>query len=350
MKRKILLFSTITLLSMNGIAQENVTPSGWKFDAMERGSAKSLFIENAECIGSRLFFNSSNFKIEDTERDGAFVLSRYVDEDRKNIVYDNLTEGEKTVFTDFYDACQIIDGGQLGNLFCFQGINSEVTDTRAKKNISSINAPSINIISPNKLTPGIYQMTVSMRLIMNENYTDRRKSIGVFVTNSTATEPLRYATSDNKNIAFDMEFEPEYNNDWASWKYEIEVTEHTPTPLINRFTIKGPLADNSLLLMKLKLEKVNNATLGGDLKIVEEKDWNDTPTGINKKQADKVIVYTTKNVISVIDAKEAVEVYTTTGQLVKKVDDIRPLIQIPIIQEGIYIIKTGTFTKKIILN
>lgn len=350
MRKKILLFSTVTLLSMNGIAQEDVTPSGWNFDAMERGSAKSLFIENAECIGARLFFNSSNFKIEDPERDGAFVLNRYVDEERKNIVYDNLTEEEKTVFSNFYDACQIIDGGLLGNLFCFQGIYSEATDVRAQKNISSINAPSINILSPNKLTPGIYQMTVSMRLVMNENYTDQRKAIGVYVTNSTATEPLRYAGSDNKNIAFDMGFEPEFNNDWASWKYEIEVTEHTPTPLINRFTIKGPLADNSLLLMKLKLERVNSATLDGDYKIVEEKNWDDTPTGINEKQADKVIVYTTKNVISIIDAKEPVEVFTTTGQLVKKENDIRPLIRIPVAQEGVYIVKTGAFTKKIVLN
>lgn len=102
--------------------------------------------------------------------------------------------------------------------------------------------------------------------------------------------------------------------------------------------------------MKLKLERVDNATLDGDYKIVEEKNWDDTPTGINEKQADKVIVYTTKNVISVIDAKEPVEVFTTTGQLVKKEDNIRPLIRIPVAQEGVYIVRTGTFSKKIVLN
>lgn len=349
MKKKLLVCSVITLLSMNGIAQEDVTPSGWKFDDMELGNAGNLFIEKAECIGSRLSFDGTHFKIEDPTRDGAFVLNRYVDEERKNIVYAQLTEDEKTIFRDFYDACQIVDGGEIGKLFCFQGIHSKAVDVRAKKDRSEINAPSINLISANELTPGIYRMTVSMRLVMNEDYDDHRKAIGAYITNSTATEALYYAGSTDKIIAFDMEFEPEFNNDWASWKYEVEVTEHTPTPLIHRFTIKGPLANNSLLLMKLKVEKVETAALEGDVKF-EEETWNDLPTAIDGHLSDRVIVYATQGVISVVDAEKTIEVFDTAGQLIKKVEAVEPLVRIPVIQKGIYFVKTGTSIRKIALN
>lgn len=352
MKRLLLSTAVITFLTANVMAQTEVTPANWKFSAMPKGSAKNIFIIDAARIGSNLSYSGEGgepgkkgFRKAD-KLPGAFVVN---DWDPTGVAaYENMTADQKARFDNFYDAMQIVDGGKLGNILCYQGINSTAIEDRATKNKSAMGAPSLNMFTQKDLPNGIYRLSLSMRVIMNAG--EAAGSIGLYCASSWYDQ-MNYAGS-NTGISFNIDCAPDFNAFWTTYQYEVEVKANPDAnydllPINNKMGL-GNFANSAVILMKdYKIEKVSEPTLGGKIKIIPE-DWDDAPTGISKMSNDNIIVFGNANGITVIDAKTLIEVYSVAGQLIaQKQPNVGSYTTIPVTQRGVYIVKVGNTSKKV---
>lgn len=356
MKKEKLLFSVMAILfATSSVAQQNVTPSKWKFSEMSLGSAESLFlVEGASGKGNLKY----PFRLADN-MDGAIVMASGAVSGPND--YNQFTDEQKKIFSDFYNACQIIDGGSLGHLFCYQGNASTASDSRVTKAANSFGGAQMHFFSKKEgMSVGIYRVTIDIRMILNagEDITDAegKGGISVYAANSWY-DPMKYAGAD---IQFDaagqnsnMKFYADFNNVWQTYQFEVNIVnieDHDTFPIVFKLGF-GKWLDRSILLMRnLKIEKVDSPTLGGEAKLYGKYnlDWNDTPTGMNLLYNNEVIVYTVDNSISVLDAKSPIEVYTITGKLVDKVEPTSTFTSIPVLQKGAYIVKVGKVVKKVV--
>ena len=118
MKRSLLLVSTVCLFSLGATAQ-NYAPAAWTFSKQQQGSAAGLFIKE---MASTNWNCKAPFRLGDA-LDGSIGLACAVGGDVTgpgSDLYANVTDADKAVFEEFYKACQIVDGGELGNLFCYR--------------------------------------------------------------------------------------------------------------------------------------------------------------------------------------------------------------------------------------
>lgn len=363
MKKEKLLFSVVAMFfAVSSVAQQNVTPSRWKFSEMPIGSAKSLFlVEGASGKGNLQYKSGEGFRLAD-DLDGAIVTASSGANAPNN--YAEMTDEQRKIFSDFYEACQIIDGGTLGNLFCYQGKESTASDARITKATGSFGGAAMYFLTKKDgMSPGIYRVTIDIRVISNAgvDITDLSTGAGgisVYVANSWY-DPMKYAGAD---IQFDaagkdsnMKFYSNFNDYWQTYQFEVNmvnIEDHETFPGVFKLGF-GKWFDNAIVLMRdLKIEKVDAPTLGGEAKLYGKYnlDWSDAPSGVNLSYSNnEVIVYTVDNSISVLDAKSTIEVYTVTGELVRKVEPISTFTSIPALQKGAYIVKVGKTVKKVVL-
>lgn len=362
MKKEKLLFSVVAMLfAVSSVAQQNVTPAKWKFSEMPIGSAKSLFlVEGASGKGNLQYKSGEGFRLADN-LDGAIVMASSGANAPNN--YAEMSDEQRKIFSDFYEACQIIDGGSLGHLFCYQGKESTASDSRITKAAGSFGGVGMHFLTKKDgMSPGIYRVTIDIRLISNAGVdvtnSEGAGGISLYVANSWY-DPMKYAGTD---IQFDaagkasnMKFYSDYNTVWQTYQFEVnmaQVENHETFPGVFKLGF-GKWFDNAIVLMRdLKIEKVAAPTLGGEAKLYGKYnvDWNDTPTGFNSPyKNNEVIVYTVDNSISVLDAKSTIEVYTVTGTLVNTIEPTSTFTSIPGLEKGAYIVKVGKVVKKIVL-
>lgn len=362
MKKEKLLFSVAAMFfAVSSVAQQNVTPAKWKFSEMPVGSAQSLFlVEGASGKGNLQYKSGEGFRLAD-DLDGAIVMASSGANAPNN--YAEMTDDQRKIFSDFYEACQIIDGGSLGNLFCYQGKESTASDARITKATGSFGGAAMHFLTKKEgMSPGIYRVTIDIRVVSNAGVditnAEGAGGISVYVANSWY-DPMKYAGA---NIQFDtagkasnMKFYSDYNDYWQTYQFEvnmINIENHETFPGVFKLGF-GKWFDNAIVLMRdLKIEKVASPTLGGEAKLYGKYnlDWNDTPSGMNSTyNNNEVIVYTVDNSISVLDAKSTIEVYTVTGELVSKIEPTATFTSIPVSQKGAYIVKVGKTVKKVVL-
>lgn len=351
MKRLLLSTAVMLFLGANVMAQVDVTPANWKFSAMPKGGVKSIFIVEAARIGGNMSYageggdpGTKGFRRADA-LPGAIAVNDWAEPDAS---YPDMTPDEKARFENFYDAMQIVDGGELGNILCYQGISSTAVDARATKNKSAMGGPALNMFTQKNLVPGIYRFSLSIRVIMNAGAPAAKMNL---YCASSWYDQLNYAGS-NTGILFDIDCVPDFNDFWTTYQYEVEVTKNADanydlTPINNKLGVGGFANDAVILLRDYKIEKIADATLDGKVKITAE-NWDDAPTGISNTLSNNIIVFGNANGITVIDAKTLIEVYSTNGQLIaQKQPNVDSFTTIPVSQKGVYIVKVGKISKKV---
>lgn len=351
MKKKNYLISAMAVLfAVTSVAQD-VTPSKWKFSEMPVGSASSLFlVEGASGKGNLKYA----FRLADN-MDGAIVMASAGAASTND--YTQFTDAEKKVFTDFYNACQIIDGGSLGHLFCYQGKNSTATDSRITKATGSFTGAQMHFFSKNEgMTPGIYRVTVDIRMILNAG---QEAKVSIYAANSWY-DPMHFASGE-KNKQFDqvgedaqMKFYSDYNDIWQTYQFEVsisQVEDHITFPIVFKFGFGKWLEESILLMRDLKIEKISEPTFT-EPKLVStyHSDWSDIPSSIDQTyNNNQPIIYAADKSISVLDAKSTIKVYNITGELINTTEPTSTVTTIPVSQTGAYIVKVGTIAKKVVL-
>lgn len=355
MKRVLLMMAAGLIAAASVMAQTDATPKNWKFDGMQKGSAAGLFIKDAGNFGgnfkSQVLDNGhKGYRYADNV-EGGFSLTHWTGEN-DGLTYPEMTDDLKAGFDNFYNSFQIVDGGDLGNIMIYQGANSTEIDARAVKNPTAMVAPNVYVVTQKDLTPGIYKISIPMRVVLNE--TIETADVNVYVGTSW-WDGLPLAGSGGSDYAnFHFTFAPAFNDFWTLFEYEVEVKENKDAtydfaPVLTKLGFGSDLGNNAIVLFDdLKLERMPAITLGGKLNI-KPVDWKDTPTGIaSTKDGNNVIVFANNNGIQVIDATTVVEVYNAAGQLINKVAPNATLTTIPVSDKGIYIVKTGKTTRKVV--
>jgi len=355
MKTKKLLFSLAVFSAVTCMnAQTDMTPANWKFSTKPLGPASSIFIKESSSIGGNLVYGKTTvdgrkgFRAADSY-DGAIVVNNWTGA-ADGTEYPNMTPADQSNIDAYINAFQFVDGGQLGNLLCYQGNGSTNSRPGAVKNTQEMSAPSLNVFTQKDLPVGIYKVTISIRTIMNTGVAPKISSAYVA---SSWFDQLKFAGSTN-GISFNIDHAPDFNADWATYQYEFEVTSNSD-PLYDLTPVNLKLGLNNwdianttiILLHSLKLEKVTAATLGGAVKITYPT-FEDTPTAIKYIAEDnKFIVWGKNNVINVVDAKSPVEVFNTAGSLIGKAVNSSTLTTVSVPVKGTYLVKVGNQTRKV---
>ena len=87
----------------------------------------------------------------------------------------------------------------------------------------------------------------------------------------------------------------------------------------------------------------NRIPKGWDIKYINES------TGVNDVVSSEMVVWTEGNSIYVRDSEGDVEVYDLLGRLIASKRGGQENIQISVPQKGIYVVKVGTETHKVVL-
>lgn len=353
--KRVLLWGVAGLFAAtSAMAQTDVTPKNWKFDGMQKGSAASLFNREASALGSNyisqvLDNGRKGFRYADNW-EGGFSVAHWTG--GGDFGYAAMPDEAKEVLENFYKAFQVVDGGALGNVLIYQGNSSTETDNRAVRNESSMVFPNVYAFTQKDLDPGIYKISIPIRVILNPE----EETVTVSVEVGTSWwDGIPLAGSGGSGYGkFDLSFVPFFNQAWTLYEFEIEVKPNKDAtydfaPVMTKLGINGIVANKSIIILDdLKLERMPDVTLDGRAKITPL-DWNDAPTGIYSANGDdNVIVFANNNGIQVIDATTAIEVYDAAGQLIDKVLPKATVTTIPVSDKGVYIVKTGKTTRKVV--
>jgi hypothetical protein len=263
MKTKKLLFSLSVFFAATCMnAQTDMTPSNWKFSTKPQGPASSIFIKEASAIGGNLVYGKTTtdghkgFRWADSY-DGAIAVNNWTGA-ADGTEYAAMTPADQSNIDAYINAFQFVNGGELGNLLCYQGNGSTNTRLGAVKNTQSMSAPSLNIFTQKGLPVGTYKVTFSIRTIMNTGVSP--KTVSAYVATSWFDQ-LMYSGS-TTGISFNIDCAPAFNADWTTYQYEFDVTSNSD-PLYDVTPVNLKLGINNwditnttiILLNSLKLEK-----------------------------------------------------------------------------------------------
>jgi hypothetical protein len=345
MKTKTLLFSLAISFATCMNAQTDVTPANWKFSAKTIGPA-GITTSGGIIIQSECSIDQLSFPVAATDvQPGSIVLFDWDGSGQKK--YAAMTTTQQERMDAFIAGFNIVNGGTLGNILCYQGVGSTNTRPGSVKNTKYTSAPSIDIFSHKFTESGTYLVTLSIRTIQNTGASTT--SISGYVANAYY-EQLNSAGTSNP-IGFNISCDPAFNSSWTTVQYEF-TTSPFYSPVVCKLGLPWDIANNSILLINsISIVKETDPTLGGVVKITYPA-FDDTPvwTGIkNNADDNKFIVWGANNVINVVDAKSPVEVFTTAGQLIGKAVNGSTVTKISVPVKGTYLVKVGNQTRKVVL-
>ena len=351
MKRSLLLVSTVCLFSLGATAQ-NYAPAAWTFSKQQQGSAAGLFIKE---MASTNWNCKAPFRLGDA-LDGSIGLACAVGGDVTgpgSDLYANVTDADKAVFEEFYKACQIVDGGELGNLFCYQGSASTMSDPRAVKNSKAMpNATMFWLSNTDIPLAANYRVSMGYRVIANSGNNAMKLTLA-----TSAYDGIDNGTdlANGTYRELELPFYADFNDYWSTATMDITIADNTDPnykelPLVIKMWLGSGIENAIVLFSDIKLEKIetiDNKYVPGKIEDVE---WNDSPTGIRYKIADQnAVVWASNGEITVVDAKSPIQVYSVSGKLVSFKSPISSVTTIPVAQKGVYIVKIGESCRKIVL-
>ena len=343
--------STVCLFSLGATAQ-NYAPAAWTFSKQQQGSAAGLFIKE---MAPTNWNCKAPFRLGDA-LDGSIGLACAVGGDVTgpgSDLYANVTDADKAVFEEFYKACQIVDGGELGNLFCYQGSASTMSDPRAVKNSKAMpNATMFWLSNTDIPLAANYRVSMGYRVIANSGNNAMKLTLA-----TSAYDGIDYGTdlANGTYRELELPFYADFNDYWSTATMDITIADNTDPnykelPLVIKMWLGSGIENAIVLFSDIKLEKIetiDNKYVPGKIEDVE---WNDSPTGISYKIADQnAVVWASNGEITVVDAKSPIQVYSVSGKLVSFKSPISSVTTIPVAQKGVYIVKIGESCRKIVL-
>ena len=354
MRRNLLLASAACLLSMGAMAQD-FTPTNWKFSQMEIGSADGLFIRE---MASTNWNCKAPFKLPGGY-DGGIVLANYVGGDVVGPATDSyagMSDADKATFEEFYKSCQIVDGGALGHLFCYQGKSSSAKDSRITNNPKSFpNATLFWLSNTDPVTDANYRLTINYRVV--SDYADDINKSQLDLTIAGADYYGIDAGTDlgDGYRTFALKYLKAYPEDWITATLDITIKEKggdtNELPLVIKMWLGACIEQGLVFFRDIKLEKIttkNNDYVPGKLDYND--DWDDTPTGITQTAKDNQAIILAKNgEITVVDAISPIAVYSISGQLIAFKAPIGDVTTISVAKKGVYIVKIGDSCRKVVL-
>lgn len=348
--RKILLFGVSCLLAGSSLFAQDYAPQAWKFNDMNVGEAESIFIKE---MGSTQWNCKAPFRLAD-DGNGGVGLSCAVGGDITgpgSDAFENITDADKAVLESFYKSARIVDGGSE-NLLCLIGRNSENTYPGGAKCEKSLPNATLFWLSGTDMPLGEkYRLTIDYRVIANNagniKYTIATSAYDG-IDNNTGLGSGGYR---EKEYTID----PAFNDYWIRSALDFIIEDNKDAnykelPIVIKMFF-GNVYDNSVILFRsFKLEKIDqidNNNVPGSQTVVN--DFTDNPSSIENPFSNSTIVTTSDNSIIVIDAKAPIEIYNTTGTLVKRINNSSTVVNIPMEENGMYIIKSGDVVRKVII-
>ena len=346
MKCKSLLLGVSAILcSMGQVSAQDFTPANWKFSEMKTGSASSLFVKETCKSAWNIGFP---YRAADN-MNGAMTLSIAPGGDivTAGKLYADMADAEKAVFDDFIQSASIVPGGDLGNLFCIKGKDLTEEDARGVKH--AYNAPNTTLwfFSGTDLPlASNYRVSFSFRTILNPEV------IGAALSFTMATSHYD-GVDDGSYRQKEVECYPEFNEYWTTAAFDIAIEDNTDAkyaelPLVVKLFLKGGIADKGMLLLKdvtiTKINQIDNTYVPA--KIIEE-DFVDTSISSTRGN-NNVLIWSEGNEITVLDAKEKIEVYSFNGTLIAEKTPDFEVTTFKLDQRGVYLVKVGDTCKKIV--
>ena len=349
MKIRNLLVGATGLLCVVGASAKDYAPGTWKFSEMPVGSAESIFIKE---MASTNWNCKAPFRLADNGN-GGVGLACYAGGDVVGPVtdsYANMSEADKATFEEFYKSVQIVNGGSE-NLLCIIGKEAAQSYPGGVQCPKSFpNATLCWLGGTDMPLNQNYRLTIDYRVITPE---ENGK-----ISLTLATSAYDGVDAGPSYRQFDLGVYAAYNDYWNRGILDFYMEDNNDPnykelPLAIKMWL-GSLADNSVILFRsFKLETIdaiddknnpgnNNADPG----------FVDNPPTVSVSQTDfnnEVVVWANNGTISIVDAKEPIEIYNAAGVLVSKVNEVSTLVNVPVKEKGLFLVKVGTVTRKVVL-
>lgn len=348
MKIKSLLVSATSLLCAVGVSAQDYAPAAWKFSEMSVGSAESIFIKE---MASTDWNCKAPFRQADNGN-GGVGLACYVGGDVVGPAtdsYADMSEADKATFDEFYKSVQIVNGGSE-NLLCIVGKDATQSYPGAVQCTKSFpNATLFWLGGTDMPLNKNYRLTIDYRVITPEE--NGKISLTLATSAYDGVDNGAYRT-------FDLGVYAAYNDYWNRGILDFHMEDNSDPnykelPLAIKMWL-GSLADNSVVLFRsFKLETIDaidDKNVPGNNN--EDPGFVDTPPTVSVSQTDfnnEVIVWANNGTISIVDAKEPIEIYNAAGVLINKVNEASALVNIPVKEKGLFLVKVGTVTRKVVL-
>lgn len=345
----LLLFCAAGLLASSSLIAQDYAPVNWKFSEMEEGSAESIFIKE---MGATTWNCKAPFRLAD-DGNGGIGLSCNVGGDLTgpgSDTYENVTDADKAVLEEFYKAARIVNGGSE-NLLCLVGKNATVDYPGAVKNIKLLPAATLFWLSGTDMPlASNYRLTIDYRVIAQAD-----ANISLTIATS-AYDGIDNGTDLGTGYrTYDLPVVKDYNDYWNRGTLDFIVNDNTDEnykelPIVIKMWLGGSLYDNSVILFRsLKLEKIDEINMDNVPGQVTDPGFVDEPSAIEENFSNSTIVFSENGTISVIDPSAPIEVYNANGVLVKRIENNSTLVNIPMEESGLFIVKSGDTVKKVIL-
>lgn len=358
MKRNLLLTSAICFLCMGAMAQQDYAPLNWKFSQMQIGSAESLFVR--EMASTKWGCSASVFRLGDNLEGAIGLACNGIGSGTDD--FTKFTDEQKATFEKFYHSCQIVDGGALGNLFCYQGSNSDVVDARITKNTEAMNNATLFWLSDTNIPLGkSYRLIFSWRVaskIDSNMKVEIATSAYDGIDNGQADILAVKGVAESGYRGYEMPFYKDFPNDWITSSIDIVIADNTDPnykelPLVIKMWWGGGIEQGIVFFKDIQLVAIDAPDITGGYVPGKEdihEDWSDAPTGLSTTNIDnQAIVWGKDGEITVVDAISPVAVYSLSGQLIAIKAPIGNITTIPVAQSGTYIVKIGDSCRKVAL-
>ena len=334
MKIKSLLFlSAAGLLYVAGVNATDYAPSNWRFSEMQVGSAAGIFEE--QMATGKWNIESSYFQ---TYSNCVGLANNYPN----GTPYDQMSDADKVKFRNFYESAQIVNGGSE-NLLCLVGKNAPDTYPGGVAFTETFPNATLFWLSGTEAggEPNHYRLTIESRVITSATSSSMKLSLANSQYNGV---------KDGGYIDLVVPFGSASNDKWS--KAMIDFTMSGNWPLVIKMLVSGGLVDNSVVLFRsFKLESIDAVEYDNGTVVDSEfvDNPNDEPSNVQSVFNNELIAWGVNGVISVIDANEPIEVYNAAGVLVSRVNEVSTLVNIPVSQKGVFIVKSGSVTRKVVL-
>ncbi len=352
MKVRNLLLVATGLLCAAGMSAQDYAPAAWRFSEMQVGSAESIFIRE---MGSTNWNCKAPFRYADDGQGGvglACPSSQGGDMVGPSTdSYADMSEADKAVFEEFYQSAQIVNGG-TENLLCLVGKNATESYPGGVANTKSLPAVTLFWLSGTEMPlASNYRLTIDYRVIAKE---DGKISLTVA---TSAYDGIDQGTDLGDGYrAFDLPVQTAFNAYWTRGVLDFIVKDNTDPnykelPIAIKMWLGGNMYDNSVILFRsIKLEKIDAIDMNNVPGQALDCDFEDNPSsGVSGVFTNGLIAFGNNGVISVIDAAEPIEVYNAAGVLVSRVNEVSTLVNIPVNQNGLFIVKSGSESRKVVL-
>lgn len=356
MRRNLLLASAACFFSMCAIAQTDYAPLNWKFSQMEIGSAEGLFVR--EMASTNWGCNSATFALGE-KLQGSLGLACWGIGGEGAITnnYTKFTDEQKAIFEKFYNSCQIVDGGALGHLFCYQGSSSDVVDARVTKNTENMANATLFWLSDTDIQlDKSYRLSISWR-VASKIDEKMKAEIATAAYDGIDLQSGLNEVSGADYRAFEMPFYSLMPDDWMTTVMDITIPKNSdPTyktlPLVIKMWWGNGIEQGIVFLRDITLVQIDTPDLVNYVpgKNTWNEGWTDAPTGMSTETIDnQAIVWAKDGVITVVDAVSPIAVYSLSGQLIAIKAPMGNITTIPVSQKGAYIVRIGDSSRKVAL-